>query len=100
MESLQKMLGLGHHVLASGKDGSDCIYTSLIGKPVIGYERIDGYNEIMQKYNYAIGSFHVLALLIYVSYIVFAIFRKHRMSRFQWVNLVNLCVIELLTTIK
>lgn len=82
------------------QDGSDCVYTSLIGNPDVGAARISNYVDIMQTYNYTMGSFHIAALSVYVSYIVISILRKHRMSRFQWLNLINLCIIELLTIIK
>ena len=57
------------------------------------------YNENKKVVNYIAATLHLILMCTIIAYLVVSKIRKHRLSKFQWIYMINLACVEFLTTI-
>ena len=72
---------------------------SLIGNTDNDKDGIPNYDSKIDTADWIFGTVHLILMLISITYMVFSVVRKHRLSRFQWTYLVNLTIVEFLNVI-
>ena len=79
--------------------GEDCIKISFLGNPDKKQTKLSDYGAARTTVSYISAFFNLALFLAILTYLIVSKIRKHRLSYFQWVYLINLAFVEVLTTI-
>ena len=71
----------------------------MIGSPNQDDVSLPNYAEDIATADYVFGSFHLILLIAVIFYLIISKLRNHRLSTMQWIQLINLIFVELVSVI-